>query len=72
MLCNHSCFYTVFFGGEEMGVWRGEGGRDKVSNEALVEKTESKRHSCRQSVLNCFYYRVPEFGLMYGRKDSCL
>lgn len=55
-----------------MGVWRGEGGRDKVSNEALVEKTESKRHSCRQSVLNCFYYRVPEFGLMYGRKDSCL
>lgn len=35
-------------------------------------KGESKRHSCRQSVLNCFRSRVPELSLMYGRKDSHL
>lgn len=42
----------------------------EVSHKALVEKGESKRRNCRQSVLNCFCSRVPELGLMYGRKQS--
>lgn len=45
---------------------------EEVSPEALAEKEESKRHSCRQSVLNCFCSWVPELSLMYGRKDSHL
>lgn len=48
------------------------GGGVGGSHEALVEKGESKRLSCRQSVLSCFCSGVPELSLTYGRKDSHL